>query len=105
MDDKVIILHEVTDHDRITKTNSQFINNNSSKPQSMYFKKFTPIKHYLKILLLQKRTCTSCPQDQVVRAPTPPPQIQRVVERAPTPEPGIVNRVSTFYFLFSQPTN
>ncbi|CAF0852756.1 unnamed protein product [Brachionus calyciflorus] len=32
------------------------------------------------------------PRD-VIRAPTPPPVIQRVVERAPTPEPDIVERV------------
>ena len=33
------------------------------------------------------------PRD-VVRAPTPPPIIKRVVERAPTPEPTIMERVS-----------
>ncbi len=39
-------------------------------------------------------------RDKVVRAPTPPPLIQRVVEREPTPEPVVVERVSIFvHFL------
>ncbi|CAF5141068.1 unnamed protein product, partial [Rotaria magnacalcarata] len=33
-----------------------------------------------------------CPRD-IVRAPTPPPIIKRVVERAPTPEAPIMERV------------
>jgi hypothetical protein len=33
-----------------------------------------------------------CPRD-VVRAPTPPPIIKRVVERAPTPEAPVMERV------------
>ena len=37
---------------------------------------------------------TKCPQD-VVRAPTPPPIIKRVVERAPTPETPVMERVNT----------
>jgi hypothetical protein len=37
---------------------------------------------------------TRRPRD-VVRAPTPPPIIKRVVERAPTPEAPIMERVST----------
>jgi len=44
---------------------------------------------------------THCPRD-VVRAPTPPPIIKRVVERAPTPEAPIVERVS---FLRSSISN
>jgi hypothetical protein len=32
-------------------------------------------------------------RDKVLRAPTPPPLIQRVVEREPTPEPLVVERV------------
>ena len=35
---------------------------------------------------------TRCPRD-VVRAPTPPPIIKRVVERAPTPEAPVMERV------------
>lgn len=38
------------------------------------------------------RPLVRVPRD-VIRAPTPPPVIQRVVERAPTPEPDIVERV------------
>lgn len=34
-----------------------------------------------------------CPRD-IVRAPTPPPIIKRVVERAPTPEAPVMERVS-----------
>lgn len=41
------------------------------------------------------------PQD-VVRAPTPPPIIKRVVERAPTPEAPIMERVG---FLFKKVIN
>ncbi len=37
---------------------------------------------------------TRCPRD-VVRAPTPPPIIKRVVERAPTPEAPVMERVRT----------
>jgi len=33
-------------------------------------------------------------QRDIVRAPTPPPIIKRVVERAPTPEAPIMERVS-----------
>ena len=40
----------------------------------------------------QERPLVRCPRD-VIRAPTPPPVIQRVVERAPTPEPDVVERV------------
>lgn len=40
-----------------------------------------------------ERPLVRVPRD-VIRAPTPPPVIQRVVERAPTPEPDIVERVS-----------
>lgn len=36
---------------------------------------------------------TRCPRD-IVRAPTPPPIIKRVVERAPTPEAPVMERVS-----------
>ena len=36
---------------------------------------------------------TRRPRD-VVRAPTPPPIIKRVVERAPTPEAPVMERVS-----------
>ena len=39
------------------------------------------------------RSVVRVPRD-VIRAPTPPPLVQRVVERAPTPEPDIVERVS-----------
>ncbi len=39
---------------------------------------------------------TRCPRD-VVRAPTPPPIIKRVVERAPTPEARVMERVCTKY--------
>ena len=39
-----------------------------------------------------ERPLVRCPRD-VIRAPTPPPVIQRVVERAPTPEADIVERV------------
>lgn len=39
-----------------------------------------------------ERPMVRVPRD-VIRAPTPPPVIQRVVERAPTPEPDIVERV------------
>ncbi|RNA38618.1 hypothetical protein BpHYR1_012062 [Brachionus plicatilis] len=39
-----------------------------------------------------ERPMVRAPRD-VIRAPTPPPVIQRVVERAPTPEPDIVERV------------
>jgi hypothetical protein len=35
---------------------------------------------------------TRCPRD-VVRCPTPPPIIKRVVERAPTPEAPVMERV------------
>ena len=38
---------------------------------------------------------TRRPRD-VVRAPTPPPIIKRVVERAPTPEAPVMERVSVF---------
>lgn len=38
------------------------------------------------------RPLVRCPRD-VIRAPTPPPVIQRVVERAPTPEADVVERV------------
>lgn len=38
------------------------------------------------------RQVVRLPRD-VIRAPTPPPVIQRVVERAPTPEPDILERV------------
>lgn len=38
------------------------------------------------------RSVVRVPRD-VIRAPTPPPLVQRVVERAPTPEPDIVERV------------
>lgn len=41
----------------------------------------------------RERPLVRCPRD-VIRAPTPPPVIQRVVERAPTPEADIVERVS-----------
>ena len=41
------------------------------------------------------RPLVRCPRD-VIRAPTPPPVIQRVVERAPTPEPDVVERVRLF---------
>jgi len=40
---------------------------------------------------------TRCPRD-VVRAPTPPPIIKRVVERAPTPEAPVMERVGVVYF-------
>lgn len=40
----------------------------------------------------QERPLVRCPRD-VIRAPTPPPVIQRVVERAPTPEADVVERV------------
>lgn len=43
-----------------------------------------------------ERPLVRVPRD-VIRAPTPPPVIQRVVERAPTPEPDIVERVSRLY--------
>lgn len=39
-----------------------------------------------------ERPLVRVPRD-VIRAPTPPPVVQRVVERAPTPEPDIVERV------------
>lgn len=39
-----------------------------------------------------ERPLVRVPRD-VIRAPTPPPVIQRVVERAPTPEPDVVERV------------
>jgi hypothetical protein len=38
-----------------------------------------------------------CPRD-VVRAPTPPPIIKRVVERAPTPEAPVMERVWINYY-------
>ena len=41
---------------------------------------------------------TRCPRD-VVRAPTPPPIIKRVVERAPTPEAPVMERVRTKFFM------
>lgn len=40
----------------------------------------------------RERPLVRCPRD-VIRAPTPPPVIQRVVERAPTPEADVVERV------------
>jgi hypothetical protein len=40
-----------------------------------------------------ERPLVRVPRD-VIRAPTPPPVVQRVVERAPTPEPDIVERVN-----------
>lgn len=43
-----------------------------------------------------ERPLVRVPRD-VIRAPTPPPVIQRVVERAPTPEPDIVERVKTLF--------
>lgn len=36
-------------------------------------------------------------REKVIRAPTPPPLIQRVVEREPTPEPLVVERVKLFF--------
>ncbi len=39
---------------------------------------------------------TRRPRD-VVRAPTPPPIIKRVVERAPTPEAPVMERVYNKY--------
>lgn len=45
-----------------------------------------------------ERPLVRVPRD-VIRAPTPPPVIQRVVERAPTPEPDIVERVFLGLFL------
>ncbi len=39
---------------------------------------------------------TRCPRD-IVRAPTPPPIIKRVVERAPTPEAPVMERVCNRY--------
>lgn len=42
-----------------------------------------------------ERPLVRVPRD-VIRAPTPPPVIQRVVERAPTPEPDILERVIQF---------
>lgn len=42
-----------------------------------------------------ERPLVRVPRD-VIRAPTPPPVIQRVVERAPTPEPDIVERVRLY---------
>ena len=41
---------------------------------------------------MPERPLVRVPRD-VIRAPTPPPVIQRVVERAPTPEPDVVERV------------
>ncbi len=46
-----------------------------------------------------ERPLVRVPRD-VIRAPTPPPVIQRVVERAPTPEPDVVERVWNSVFLF-----
>jgi hypothetical protein len=43
-----------------------------------------------------ERQLVRLPRD-VIRAPTPPPVIQRVVERAPTPEPDILERVIYFF--------
>ena len=48
----------------------------------------------------RERPLVRCPRD-VIRAPTPPPVIQRVVERAPTPEADIVERVSYFVYKLS----
>ena len=45
--------------------------------------------HYMS----SERPLVRLPRD-VIRAPTPPPVIQRVVERAPTPEPDILERVN-----------
>lgn len=45
----------------------------------------------------RERPLVRCPRD-VIRAPTPPPVIQRVVERAPTPEADIIERVNIFFF-------
>jgi hypothetical protein len=39
-----------------------------------------------------ERPLVRVPRD-IIRAPTPPPVVQRVVERAPTPEPDVVERV------------
>jgi hypothetical protein len=77
----VIIRVHLTIYNRLSRSNS----GTSASSASDYEYK----GHYS----TNERAMVRVPRD-VIRAPTPPPVIQRVVERAPTPEPDIVERVS-----------